>query len=251
MSDRMVLSNQASGVRKKLGEDNTSPIDISALIYTLENVTVVKYPLGEKISGACIKNKKSAVIAINSRMSIGRQRFSLAHELYHLYFDEEMSSTICPSKIGSGNKTEKSADQFASFLLIPQSTLYEKIQEIKGTGKSKLTIDDVIRLEQYFGVSRHAMLFRLQEEGELVQSEAEEMQKGVINSAAKSGYDTALYKPTPANEEMGTYGYYIKKAEELLQSDLISEGKYEEWLLAAFRDDIVYGDETDGGELID
>ncbi|MDR3602915.1 MAG: ImmA/IrrE family metallo-endopeptidase [Desulfosporosinus sp.] len=251
MIDKMALSNKASSVRKKLGEDNTSPIDIFALMYTTENVTLVKYPLGEKISGACLKNNTSAVIAVNSSMSIGRQRFSLAHELYHLYFDENMISTICPSKIGGGNQTEKSADQFASYLLMPPAALYEKIQEMKSAENRKLTVKDVIKLEQYFGVSRKAMLFRLQEEGELSQSDAADMQKDVIISAAKLGYDTSLYKPTPENENKGTYGYYIKQAENLLQSDIISTGKYEEWLLDAFRDDIVYGDDMEGGELID
>jgi hypothetical protein len=47
-----------------------------------------------------------------------------------------------------------------------------------------------------------------------------------------------------------TYGRYIKRAEELLERRLISEGKYEELLLEAFRADLVYGlDER--GELID
>lgn len=251
MIDKMALSNKASSVRKKIGEDNTSPIDIFALVYTLENVTLVKYPLGEKISGACLKNNTSTVIAVNSGMSIGRQRFSLAHELYHLYFDEDMTSTICSSKIGGGNQTEKSADQFASYLLMPPAALYEKIQEIKSVEKRNLTIKDVIKLEQYFGVSRQAMLFRLQEEGELSQPDAAGMQKDVILTAAKLGYDTSLYKSTPESENRGTYGHYIKQAENLLQSEVISTGKYEEWLLDAFRDDIVYGDEMEGGELID
>jgi len=134
---------------------------------------------------------------------------------------------------------------------MPPAALYEKIQEIKSVAKRNLTIKNVIKLEQYFGVSRQAMLFRLQEDGELAQSDAADMQKDVIISAAKLGYDTSLYKPTPESENKGTYGHYIKQAENLLQSDVISTGKYEEWLLDAFRDDIVYGDEMEGGELID
>lgn len=251
MIDKMTLSNKASSVRKKLGEDNTSPIDIFALVYTLENVTLVMYPLGKKISGICIKNNISTVIAVNTNMSIGRQRFSLAHEVYHFYYDKDMSRTICQNKIGSGSQTEKYADQFASYLLMPQAALYDKIQEITSLKKKKLTVSDVIKLEQYFGVSRQAMLFRLHEEGELSQTDIESMQQNVILSAAKLGYDTSLYKPTPKNSNRGTYGYYIKQTEKLLQSDLISIGKYEEWLLDAFRDDIVYGDEAEGGMLID
>ena len=112
-------------------------------------------------------------------------------------------------------------------------------------------VKDVIKLEQYFGVSRQAMLFCLQEEGELSHSDIAGMQKDVIFFAAKLGYDTSLYKPSPENKNRGTYGHYIKQAENLLQSGVISNGKYEEWLLDAFRDDIVYGDEMEGGELID
>lgn len=181
-------------------------------------------------------------------MSIGRQRFSLTHELYHLYCDKDVSSKICPIETLRSNKVEKSADQFASYLLIPQAALYNRIQEMKGAGNRRLTIEDVAKLEQYFGVSRHAILFRLQQEGELSKSSAEG--KDVISSAARLGYDTSLYKPTPKNVNKGTYGHYIKQVEKLLQSGVISTGKYEEWLLDAFRDDIVYGEEVEGGELI-
>lgn len=41
-----------------------------------------------------------------------------------------------------------------------------------------------------------------------------------------------------------------RQADQLLNRDIISYGKYEELLLAAFRDDLVYGTE-EGGELID
>ena len=46
------------------------------------------------------------------------------------------------------------------------------------------------------------------------------------------------------------YGRYIKQAEELLKRGLISDGKYEELLLEAFRADLVYGLE-EVGELVD
>lgn len=126
----------------------------------------------------------------------------------------------------------------------------KNIQEIKSVENRKLTIKNVIKLEQYFGVSRQAVLFCLQEEGELSQPDAAGMQKDVIFFAAKSGYDTSLYKPSPENKNRGTYGHYIKQTENLLRSGVIFTGKYEEWLLDAFRDDMVYGDEMEGGDLI-
>jgi len=245
--DRMILSNRASHVRKRIGADNVSQVDVFTLVCALENVTFVKYPLGHKISGACLKCNGSTVIAVNSSMSLGRQRFSLAHELHHYYYDEDTGSIICPMDLVGRSKVERAANQFASYLLMPQAALYNEILEIKAAGNRRLTVETVVKLEQYFGVSRHAMVIRLQQEGEISESEAERMQKGVIRSAARLGYDTSLYKPTPENENKRTYGHYIKQAVKALQCGAVSTGKYEEWLLDAFRDDIVYGEEVEGG----
>jgi hypothetical protein len=46
--------------------------------------------------------------------------------------------------------------------------------------------------------------------------------------------------------EAGTF-----QAKKLFEKDLISTGKYEQLLLSAFRPDLVYGDELEGGELND
>ena len=71
------------------------------------------------------------------------------------------------------------------------------------------------------------------------------MQSGIISKAARLGYDTSLYYPSSEEKKIHCYGYYINRAENLLEEDLISIGKYEEMLLDAFRDDIVYGEDGD------
>ncbi|MEN6317126.1 MAG: toxin-antitoxin system, toxin component, partial [Clostridiaceae bacterium] len=65
------------------------------------------------------------------------------------------------------------------------------------------------------------------------------------------GYDDTLYKPLPTEKQYMTYGFYIQQADEAFRKGLISSGKYEELLLSAYRSDLVYGDESEGGELID
>ena len=65
------------------------------------------------------------------------------------------------------------------------------------------------------------------------------------------GYEEKLYLPTASELQKRTYGSYIQKAETLRNRDLISNGKYEELLLDAFRHDIVYGEDSNGGELLD
>lgn len=249
--DKLDLSTKALSLRKELGEDTTSPVDIFSLAYTISKLTLVFYPMGDHLSGMCIKNDGNPVIAVNSSMSVGRQRFSLAHELFHLYFDESEQSTVCAMKIGSGNEVEKAADQFATYFLMPPLALSEAIKKILSIATENLGIKEIVKLEQYFGVSRQAMLYRLIEDNKLTFDEADKYRQGVIRSAINLGYDDSLYKPLPENKQYKTYGYYIQQAEELLDKDLISTGKYEQLLLTAFRPDLVFGEEFEGGELND
>ena len=77
MIDKADLMTKAIQYRKELGEDSNSPIDIFSLAQNIERLTLVHYPMGDSISGMCIKGKNgNSVIAINSAMSLGRQRFS-------------------------------------------------------------------------------------------------------------------------------------------------------------------------------
>lgn len=251
MIDKLDLCTKALSLRKELGEDITSPIDIFALAHTIPQLTLVFYPMGDHLSGMCIKNDGNPVIAVNSSMSVGRQRFSMAHELFHLYFDENEQSTVCAMNIGSGNEVEKDADQFASYFLMPPVALSEAFKKIQCSSTGSLGIKEIVKLEQYFGVSRQAMLCRLIEDKKLPSQKADQFRQGVIRSAVNLGYDDSLYKPLPENKQYKTYGYYIQQAEELLEKDLVSTGKYEQLLLTAFRSDLVYGDEFEGGELND
>jgi len=49
------------------------------------------------------------------------------------------------------------------------------------------------------------------------------------------GYDISLYLPSPENKRYMTIGSYIKLAEQLKEMDIVSDGKYEELLMDAFR----------------
>jgi len=248
--DKLDLCTKALSLRKELGEDTISPIDIFSLALTIPQLTLVFYPMGDHVSGMCIKNDGNPVIAVNSNMSVGRQRFSIAHELFHLYFDENKQSTVCAIKIGSGNEVERVADQFASYFLMPPVALSEAIKKMSSS-TANLGIKEIVKLEQYFGVSRLSMLCRLIIDNKLTLQQSEQFRQGVIRSAVNLGYDDSLYKPLPENKQYKTYGYYIQQAEEIFEKDLVSNGKYEQLLLSAFRPDLVFGDEFEGGELND
>lgn len=237
------LDSMAIMLRKEFGEDAVSPIDIFSIAYSIEDLTTVLYPLGSNISGMCIKGKGANLIAINSEMSVGRQRFSLAHEFYHLYYDSNKGKSISGKSFSDTDEKEIEADIFASHFLLPSIALYSHIGVC-----DCVSAEQVVKLEQVYGMSRKAILYRLQEDDKITEQMVENLQTNVQYLAASLGYDTKLYKSTPQDQNARTMGQYIRIANELYTKELISTGKYEQFLLEAFREDLVYGndDEEDG-----
>lgn len=250
MIDRLELHTKAQEVRELLGEDANSPVDIFALASQIRDLTWVYYPLGSNISGMCVKNEKIKLIAVNSTMSYGRQRFSFAHELYHLYYDRSSGYNVCSKTFEPSDEVEKNADQFASYFIAPYKALREKIRKIRT--EERLSLRNVIELEQYFGMSHQAMLWRLVSEKYLTKKEMDGYSIRVIMRAKELGYDDRLYRPLPEGSQKRTYGYYLKQVESLRKKEQVSSGKIDELLLDAYRDDIVFGDDAAmGGELFD
>jgi Zn-dependent peptidase ImmA (M78 family) len=250
MKEKIQINAEALDLRKILGEDVYSPVDIFSLLSSVEDMTVVFYPMGDQFSGMCLRDGKNKIIGINSTQTLGRQRFTAAHELCHLYYHDTITGIVC-IKEENKKKTdplEKEANLFASFFLAP----YEALSSfIKKNVDRELEIKEIIKIEQYFGLSRQATLWRLIDDGYLSFEKAELMKAGIVSTAAKYGYSTELYFPPPEEKQYMTFGKYIKIAEELREKNLISKGKYEELLLDAFRSDIVYGLDAAGEERYD
>lgn len=247
MLDKLELSTKAQELREQLGEDANSPIDVFSHANQIEGLSLVFYPLGTNISGMCLRDDKIRLIAINSTMSYGRQRYSLAHELYHLYYDDPSGFNICSKKLDPKSDNEKNADQFASYFIAPYKSLRNRI-----THGFPVSMADVIALEQYYGMSHMAMLWRLVSEHYLTTDELEDLSKGVMSIARNLGYDDKLYKPLPLDSQKRTYGFYLKQIEQLREKDLVSPGKIDELLIDAFREDIAFdiGDDQEG-EAVD
>jgi len=247
LEKKIQLNHDAIMLRKSLGEDIESPIDIFALLGSKQDLTIVFHPMRDSISGMSIRDESMKLIAINSRLSKGRQQFTAAHELYHLYFHDGFKTIICARDLnGDRSEAEREADQFASFLLAPYDALLNYMRNtLQNEGRIQ-TVDDVVRIEQHFGMSRQATLVRLQSEDLLFENDASSMKTNIIRSAQKLGYPAELYLPNPESKQYMTIGSYVKLANDLLVSQRISSGKYEELLLDAFRDDIVYGIDSEG-----
>ncbi|WP_346866637.1 MULTISPECIES: ImmA/IrrE family metallo-endopeptidase [unclassified Clostridium] len=252
MKSSIELNSNALKMRKILNEDSSSPMDIFSLINNLKGVTLIFYPMSDRISGMCIREENSKIIAINSNMSYGRQRFTAAHELYHLFFEKELRSIVCEKDINeSKSDSEKEADMFASYLLAPYDSLRSYLEENNMLDNDVLTIEDVINMEQFYQLSHQAMIYRLVYDEYMDWNTFNNLKMAVSQKAMRLGYDDKLYKASQEEKKYFSIGEYVQKVEELKERDLISNGKYEELLLDAFRADIVYNLGSEGIELND
>lgn len=250
--DKYEILRNAQELRTLFGEDQASPLEIFSLISTQKNYTIVFHPFSDKISGMCVKAKENNLIVINSTKTEGRQRFTAAHELYHLNFQEVLSPIICDSNIEDTSRSvdEKMADIFASFFLIPTEGLRKFIEELK-KNKINLGINEIVLIEQRFKVSRQAILVRLVTEGYISSSSIDSWKSNVKKSALDAGFDTSLYSPTPLDKQYFTRGSYAKLATDLWSSEKISRGEYRELLSSAYRSDLLHNPNDQESEQYD
>ena len=245
MKDRLELNSEAISMRKHFGADDSSPIHIFSLLGHSDSITLVLYPMGKRFAGMSVRVGENGLIAVNSGMSYGRQRLSCAHGLYHLYHQELCKRAVCLQDLETDDPHEMEANRFASYFIAPYEALREFIYKRLEKNKGEFLTDDVVRIEQYFGFSRQAVLKRLLEEDYLTLSQTKTMMAGAAEQAARLGFDPSLYAPSPKDKSYQTFGKYIQLAEELKSKELISTGKYEELMLSAFRYDMVFGGEGD------
>lgn len=235
------MEQLALKLRREWGIDNYAPIDIFSLVLERnENLTLLWMDMDGIISGVSRKSDDDSLILINSNHTKGRQNFTLAHELYHLKFDDSFHPTIC--KINSNNPIEKKANEFASYFLMPKCALEEFYYK---NGIEKWTLKDIIRCEQLFQISHKAMLIRLLKDGYINEDEMSYFEFGVRNIAATLGFDNALYEKSPESRRNYVLGKLIPLTEDLYNEELISKGLRNEILLKNFRADLVYKTEED------
>jgi Zn-dependent peptidase ImmA (M78 family) len=233
------LNSLALETRRQWGEDGYSPIDIFAIVngWKDKKITIVRYPLSDRISGMCTKVDDDFVICINSNTSYGRQRFTLAHELYHILYEKINGRIVCDMNISDDKPdSEKEADKFAGYLLMPYDALFQYSKKF-----DTWSLDKVIDVEQFFQISHMAMLFRLENDA-FVDKRILETYKNikVSREAARLGYGKELYFPQSEEKKYFVTGEYIRKIENLSEKEIISNGKREELLMDGFRADIVY-----------
>ena len=154
----ITLEIDANELRRRIALGDTAPVDTRKALQQL-GVLCVFMPMQETFSGMCLKHKEKRFMLVNSKVALGRQHFTIAHELYHLFIQEEFSSQICPQS--SSDPVEKQADCFATFFLMPRNGVIEEFKKLGMKYTADVNIAHVLYLQQYFGVSFQSMIYRL------------------------------------------------------------------------------------------
>jgi Zn-dependent peptidase ImmA (M78 family) len=230
MSDKIAnksLELMAQDFRQRNGLSFTEPLKIKSLLQKANVLTIYK-ALSSKFSGMSIKieltEKTYRFMLVNSDHPVGKQHFTICHELYHLYYQKNFNAAISCTGLfdKKGNPEEYNADIFASYLLLPESGIWEMIPENE-RAKNKIKIGTILAIEQYYGSSHTAMLYRLLNMNLIDMAYKEELTLGVMAFAHKFGYSTSLYEKDNENEVIGDYGMLAYKAWE---KGIVSESAY-------------------------
>jgi len=221
------LEKLANDFRQKHGFNLTEAIPLRSILQK-NNILTVYLPLSADFSGMTVKINASAetkrFILVNSNHTIGRQHFTICHELYHLYYQTDFNSS--KSNAGTFNKDgdpeEYNADLFASYLLLPTAGISQMIPENEFP-KNKITLKTILAIEHYYYCSRSALLNRLKHLSRIDNTLMEVFSIDKIKNAVLYGYNTELYQSGNSGVVIGNYGTL---AHDLFDKGVVSESAY-------------------------
>lgn len=222
------LKSYVADFRNRFGYSSTEPVNFTSLLQKLDILTVF-VPLSDDFSGLSIKDGENKFMLVNSKHSLGRQNFTIGHELYHLFYDKEFVPHKCQTGLfPKKNANERMADIFASHLLLPEEGIIQLIPEVE-LGKDQVKLSTLLKIEQTYGSSRAALLNQISKMDLVSRSFIEKYSTRIKTGARQHGYSTELYEHTTKKAILGTFGSLANK---LYENDQISEGHYQELMLS-------------------
>lgn len=245
--NELLTEKAANEFRSDNGLAITEPIRLKSLLQKL-NVITVFAPLSENFSGMALKaiteKETERFMLINSNTSLGKQHFTICHELYHLYIQKDFTSQICTT--GLFNKIDKNeylADVFASYLLLPTDALLQYVPN-EELSKNNISIRTILFIEHFFSCSRSALLYRLKKLKLIDADFYTSFNKNIIREALENGYSIDLYKPGNKNVVIGDYGGIART---LFEKQIISQSHYYSLLMDLGIDISKLEDDEQGG----
>lgn len=216
-----IIENHVSKFRQFIGISDTEAINLKSLLLKY-NVLTIYRPLSECFCGMSLRSGDKRFMLINSNNPKGRQHFTIAHELYHLFIEDNPKPHICWLN-GTKDESEKCADHFAQIFLMPSNGVKQLIPDdelLKGI----ISVATVLKIEHYFSVSHQAAVNRMSDL-KLINREQRNylLSLPVTKTAREFGYYIGLYYPGNNGLVIGDFG---EKAKNLFDSEKISKGHY-------------------------
>lgn len=216
------LHNLATQFRSKWDIGSKDPIRFKSLLIKL-NIFVLFQKLSERFSGMSFMVNDNKFMLINSEHPLGRQNFTVCHEIYHLFVQRDFTLHSCITEgFDRRNKPEYNADLFSAYLLMPEPGIFDLVpkDELK---KNKISLPTILKIEQFYECSRTALLYRLDSLNLIDVGAYELFRVDISKEARQYGYDTSLYYPGRHGLVIGDYGTMAK---ELFDKEKISESHY-------------------------
>jgi Zn-dependent peptidase ImmA (M78 family) len=158
-SFRLQIKDLAEETRIKFARKGLSDIfDILS-----EAAFLIRKPLDtDELSGFSTYFEEQFIVYLNSNFTLGHERYTGAHELYHLIYNADI---LKKEKILLDDEKHKAEDMkanvFASEFLMPEDYVKEVFYKIVNVDKDSILPRHIIRMHNYFKVSYKAMLKRL------------------------------------------------------------------------------------------
>ena len=225
---RLECKEKAAKFRNKFGFGPDEPIHLRSFLLQ-QNVMTLFKPLSGGFSGMAMVVDQKRFMMINQNHTLGKQHFTIAHELYHLFVQENFVSQKCKTGLflSQEDLEERKADLFAANLLLPEIGVSSMVpaEERKGN----LSDQTIFKIQQVYSVSVKATIYRLVELGFANQSYFDKYQSGSTEKIRNLGFDTRLMYS--GNQDL-VLGDYAIKARALYEKGKISESVYFSYLNA-------------------
>lgn len=191
--------SMALKVRAEAGIGQGPIADVFGLLERLD-IVYLRYPTGvEAAEGYAARKGGRRIVFTNSSYPRGKEYFTAAHELGHLYLDLAGDDLFIDKCIESDpmELAEARANYFAANVLMPTDAVVSYIADRIGVEPDGMTAKHAVSVQQYFRVSYASALIRLRALG-MISEMAYERAKSyggyptLADLTRRCGYDSFL-----------------------------------------------------------
>lgn len=149
-------AKRAREARVRLGLDPAAPLRcVLSVVEEGARLPVLVGSLPDDVAGAVYRDGARALIWVNGRHAVVRQRFTVAHEYGHVCCDHGPTAVDTPAMIAgeSHDPVEVQANAFAAEFLAPRAG-------IEAQFRGEPTLEDLVAVAAQYGISTLAALYR-------------------------------------------------------------------------------------------